>query len=61
MPTRVLHARDDAVVPFDVGRRMAAGIPGARLVPLQSRNHLILEHEPAFGRFLEEISAFLGT
>jgi hypothetical protein len=36
-------------VPFDAGRRMAAGIPGARLVPLHSRNHLILEHEPAYG------------
>jgi hypothetical protein len=30
-------------------------------VPRQSRNHLILEHEPAFGRFLAEISTFLGT
>jgi hypothetical protein len=46
-------------VPFDAGRRMAAGIPGARLVPLQSRNHLILEHEPAYARLLEEIRSFL--
>ena len=47
VPTLVMHARDEARVPFDAGRRMAAGIPGARLVPLQSRNHLILEDEPA--------------
>src|SRR5271166_2689996 len=47
VPTLVLHARDEARVPFDAGRRMAAGIPGARFVPLQSRNHLILENEPA--------------
>lgn len=59
VPTLVLHARDEARVPFDAGRRMAAGIPGARLVPLQSRNHLILENEPAYARFLEEIRAFL--
>ena len=58
-PTLVLHARDDARVSFDLGRRMAAGIPGARLVPLQSKNHLILEDEPAFNRFLEEVRLFL--
>ena len=59
VPTLVMHAREDVRVPFDAGRRMAAGIPGARFVPLQSRNHLILESEPAFGRFLEEIRTFL--
>jgi pimeloyl-ACP methyl ester carboxylesterase len=60
-PTLVLHARDDARVPFDSGRRLAAGIPGARFVPLQSRNHLILENEPAFGRFVQEIRSFLAN
>jgi class 3 adenylate cyclase/pimeloyl-ACP methyl ester carboxylesterase len=59
VPTLVMHARDEARVPFEAGRRMAAGIPGARLVPLQSRNHLILESEPAYARFLEEIRSFL--
>ena len=58
-PTLVMHAREDARVPFDAGRQMAAGIRGARFVPLQSRNHLFLESEPAFGRFLEETRAFL--
>jgi pimeloyl-ACP methyl ester carboxylesterase len=58
-PTLVMHARDDVRVPFDLGRRMAAGIPGARLVPLQSKNHIPLEHEPAFKRLLEEITFFL--
>jgi pimeloyl-ACP methyl ester carboxylesterase len=57
--TLVMHARDDARVPFDDGRRMAAGIPGARFVTLQSKNHLILEHELAFGRLLEEVRLFL--
>jgi hypothetical protein len=41
VPTLVMHARDDARVPFDAGRRMAAGIPGARLVTLPGRNHLV--------------------
>jgi class 3 adenylate cyclase/pimeloyl-ACP methyl ester carboxylesterase len=61
VPTLVMHARDEARVPFDAGRRMAAGIPGARLVPLQSRNHLILETEPAYISFLEEIRSFLQS
>jgi len=40
---------------------MAAGIPGARFVPLPSRNHLILEDEPAFARFLQEMRNFLAA
>jgi pimeloyl-ACP methyl ester carboxylesterase len=61
VPTLVLHARDDARVPFEAGRRMAAGIPGARFVTLQGQNHLFLETEPAFSQFLEHTRAFLAT
>lgn len=61
VPTLVMHARDDARVPFEAGRRMAAGIPDARFVPLQGRNHLFLETEPAFGQFLEQIRPFLTS
>jgi class 3 adenylate cyclase/pimeloyl-ACP methyl ester carboxylesterase len=59
VPTLVMHARHDARVPFEMGRRMAAGIPGARLVTLESQNHVLLESEPAFAQFLEEMRAFL--
>src|ERR1700677_793051 len=51
VPTLVMHAREDARVPFEQGRRLAAGIPGARFVSLPSRNHLILENGPVFPRF----------
>jgi class 3 adenylate cyclase/pimeloyl-ACP methyl ester carboxylesterase len=61
VPTLVMHARDEARVPFEAGRRLAAEIPAARFVPLQSRNHLILENEPAFTRFLQEIRTFLAS
>jgi len=61
VPTLVMHARDDARVPFEAGRRMAAGIPGARFVTLQGRNHLFLETEPAFGQFLEHTRSFLAS
>jgi pimeloyl-ACP methyl ester carboxylesterase len=60
VPTLVMHARDEARVPFEAGRRMAAGIPGARFIALPGRNHLFLETEPAFGLFLEQFRAFLG-
>jgi pimeloyl-ACP methyl ester carboxylesterase len=60
VPTLVMHTRDEARVPFEAGRRMAAGIPGARFVALPGRNHLFLETEPAFGQFLEHTRAFLA-
>jgi DNA-binding winged helix-turn-helix (wHTH) protein/pimeloyl-ACP methyl ester carboxylesterase len=61
VPTLVLHCRNDASVAFDEGRRLAAGIPGAKFVALESRNHLVLETEPAWGKFSSEITAFLAT
>jgi pimeloyl-ACP methyl ester carboxylesterase len=61
VPTLVMHTRDEARVPFEAGRRMAAGIPGARFVALPGRNHLFLETEPAFGQFLEQTRAFLAS
>ena len=59
VPTLVLHARDDATIPLEASRRMAASIPGARFVLLESRNHMLLEHDPASQRFKEELFAFL--
>jgi pimeloyl-ACP methyl ester carboxylesterase/predicted Ser/Thr protein kinase len=61
VPTLVLHARGDVIARFDHGRRLAASIPGATFVPLDSRNHLLLEDEPAFGVFLREVRRFLGV
>lgn len=60
VPTLVLHCTGDEVVPFEEGRRLAMGIPGARFVPLEGRNHILLEDEPAWGRFLTEVRAFLA-
>jgi pimeloyl-ACP methyl ester carboxylesterase len=58
-PTLVMHATQDAMVPFEEARVVAAGIPGARFVALESHNHLLLEDEPAFARFISEIRDFL--
>ncbi len=58
VPTLVFHARRDAVVPFDVARRLVAEVAHARLVPLESNNHVLLEHESAWQRFLDEVRSF---
>ncbi len=59
VPTLVLHARDDVSIPWEQGRALAAAIPGARLVPLPSRNHLMRADEPAWEQFLSELDGFL--
>jgi DNA-binding NarL/FixJ family response regulator len=59
-PTLVLHARQDNVTPFGEGRRLAAAIPGAQFVELDSRNHVLLENEPAWDRFREAVLDFVG-
>lgn len=60
VPTLVLHADRDAVIPFTAGRQLATGIPGAQFVQLESRNHLILEHESAWRRASDAIEEFLS-
>ena len=60
-PTLVLHAADDMRVSFEEGRLLASLIPGARFVPLDGRNHILLESEPAWPRFLHEVRKFLGV
>jgi len=58
-PTLLLHGRGDRRAPFEEGRVLSSLIPGARLVPLETDNHVLLEHEPAFRRFFEELRAFV--
>jgi pimeloyl-ACP methyl ester carboxylesterase/DNA-binding winged helix-turn-helix (wHTH) protein len=60
VPTLVFHCQDDGAVPFEEGKLLAASIPGAKFVSLPSRNHLVLEHEPAWKIFLRELGEFLG-
>jgi pimeloyl-ACP methyl ester carboxylesterase/DNA-binding CsgD family transcriptional regulator len=61
VPALVLHARDDAITPFEEGRALAALIPGAQFVPLDGRNHILLEDEPAWGQFLAAVRDFLAS
>jgi pimeloyl-ACP methyl ester carboxylesterase/DNA-binding winged helix-turn-helix (wHTH) protein len=60
VPTLVVHCDRDHVVPPECGRQIAAAIPGARYVSLPSANHLMLESEPAWNIFIEELGDFLS-
>ncbi len=58
-PTLVLHSRGDSIVQFEQGRSVAGLIPGARFVPLESRNHVLLDTEPAWQQLVEALDDFL--
>ena len=60
-PTLIAHARGDRVVPVEEGRLLAARIPGARFVLLESANHILLSDEPAWRAFVAELRTFLGS
>ena len=59
-PTLVIHARHDAGVPFEQGQRLAAGIPGARFVTLDTTNHILPATDPAWHRCARLIQEFLA-
>jgi pimeloyl-ACP methyl ester carboxylesterase/DNA-binding winged helix-turn-helix (wHTH) protein len=61
LPVLVVHARGDQRVGFEEGRRLAGLIANARLVSLESRNHLLQESEAAWPRFLAEVRGFLAA
>lgn len=61
VPTLVIHSRGDARIPLDSGRDIAAAIPGAEFVSLDSDNHLLLGREPASRVFVAAVRRFLGT
>ena len=60
VPTLVLHSSRDQIAPLAQGQRLASGIPGAEFVLLDSDNHVLLEHEPAWRRFRETVLEFTG-
>jgi len=58
VPTLVIHARHDNVSPLEQGRLLAARIPGARFVTLESENHVPVPDDPAWETLMREIEAF---
>jgi pimeloyl-ACP methyl ester carboxylesterase/DNA-binding CsgD family transcriptional regulator len=60
VPTLVIHCRQDSMVPFEEGRRLATLIPGARFVALEGRNHLLQRDDPGWERFWDEVVSFVA-
>lgn len=58
-PTIVLHSRDDQRIPMELGRSIASAIPDAQFVPLDSRNHILVEYEPAWEVLVQNVGRFL--
>jgi pimeloyl-ACP methyl ester carboxylesterase len=59
-PTLVLHSKDDQRIPLELGRAVASGIANAHFVPLDSRNHILVNHEPAWQVCIETVGRFLA-
>jgi pimeloyl-ACP methyl ester carboxylesterase/DNA-binding SARP family transcriptional activator len=60
-PTLVGHSTRDAVVPFESGRALAARIPGARFIAVESPNHLLLESDPGWPKYARIVEEFLES
>ena len=58
-PVLILHARGDLRAPFTEGLLLASLFPDARLVPLETANHILLPQDPAFLQFFDELEAFV--
>ena len=59
-PTLIVHARGDQTSPFDEGRRLAAGIPNARFVSLETDSHMPMPSDPEWEKFTNEVAMFLA-
>ena len=57
-PTLVLHGRGDLRIPLEEGRLAAGLIPGSSFVSLETRNHLMMQEEPAWRDFLAAMAEF---
>jgi pimeloyl-ACP methyl ester carboxylesterase/DNA-binding CsgD family transcriptional regulator len=60
-PTLILHSRGDDVISINEAHILAAGIPNAQFVELDSKNHILLETEPAWERFCNEVLEFMSV
>ena len=55
------HCKEEVAVPFEEGRLLASLIPDAALLPLDSKNHILLEREPAWPEFVAAVERFTAT
>ncbi len=60
VPTLILHSNGDKRIPVRTGTELAAEIPNAQFIGLESNNHLLLGRETASKEFIKAIDQFLG-
>tara|TARA_R110001583_G_scaffold99082_1_gene244346 strand:- start:39171 stop:40757 length:1587 start_codon:yes stop_codon:yes gene_type:complete len=60
VPTLVIHSLGDRRVPASIGRDLAASIPNAEFVGLESDGHLLLGREPASKVFVDAVRDFIA-
>jgi pimeloyl-ACP methyl ester carboxylesterase/DNA-binding SARP family transcriptional activator len=60
VPTLVIHSLGDRRMPVAIGRDIAASIPNAEFLGLESDGHLLLGREPASQAFVEAVRRFLA-
>ena len=59
-PTLIIHGRHDGVHPLSEARSLAAGIPNARLVVLETANHWPLPGNTVWESYVSTVLEFLG-
>lgn len=60
VPTLVVHARNDGVHPLSESLTLASEIPNACMLVLESRDHVLVPNEPAWGRFFVDVRRFIA-
>ena len=58
-PTLIVHGRNDAVHPLSEAKKLAAGIPSAELLILETANHLPLLSHPTWDVYFDAFCRFL--
>ena len=58
VPVLLAHAREDAIHPFSQSQRMAAKLPDARLMMLDTRNHMPLPQEESWEKLMQAVISF---
>lgn len=59
-PVLLAHAREDAIHPFSQSQRMAARLPDARLIMLDTRNHVPLPQDESWEKLMQAVVSFCG-
>ncbi|MEQ8897111.1 MAG: alpha/beta fold hydrolase [Roseovarius sp.] len=59
-PVLLAHARGDAIHPFSQSQKMAAKLPDARLMMLDTRNHVPLPQEQSWEKLMQAVISFCG-